>query len=584
MDYNTKMKAKSKFDLNSMGKTWIEIIGFGTDLLQSLGDEIVTYKTKKELIFYTLKQIYPINIHLNYTDKSIDKGCEKILSYFGFFDESDTKIFVVDSNGKEINLESEENNKSNLDIFCKDILQLDFLPYVKYRYLQNRVDKDLRNISDLIFSYEQKAIIKRLLKTNARPHKQKERMYYDFYQRCLSERINILNYKIYDLLPNALKQSRGTHGMIDNMAFIHKSNDVPYHFGKVFYERYFDAEKIDLVSHRVGDFDLHIIGKLFLYYRRNKGKFYRIYFKLKPAIECFTRIKTLLNKLEILKKRMVIFDEMEILFKSKKWIGFYALALPQIEGLFSEMCYLLSLNDTLSFSLSKKVEKVRPFYSLNKVYFDYFQYFIPLQRNKFTHIGYDEDFKLKSYDMLTDILFLLETIFELENPVINLANIIDGKKKYYFKDITEFNEYFGIVTHIYKSQKEKIRIEMLQKVKEFEANKLCKMQETENVCIYIMDNIESTLRKFNKLNLNFTKIGDLLKNSIRFKEVKEMFDSNLYYLKSLKEYKMFLSEFTFHLSGINQEYYSKLCDLQKKYIKILSNIVYLEKEFNKQQA
>jgi hypothetical protein len=99
---------------------------------------------------------------------------------------------------------------------------------------------------------------------------------------------------------------------------------------------------------------------------------------------------------------------------------------------------------------------------------------------------------------------------------------------------------------------------------EFETNKLCIMQETENVCLDVINNIESTLSRFNVLNLDFTKIENLLKNNTKFKEVIKMFDSNFYDLRNLKEYKLFLSGFNSHLFSIKQEYYSKLRELQKK--------------------
>jgi len=565
---------KSKFDIEHLGNTYIEIISLGSKLIDSIGPDIVTYKTKAELLYNILKQIYPINKNLKFTDESIDKACEKILLKLDLLNKDGGEVFVTDTNGNKIEFNLPEETRSKTDIFCKDVLRLDFLPYQKYTYLQETVDKDLMNISNLIINYEKNNYIK----SKEKPRNHKERMYYDFYQRCLNERINILNYKLYELIPSAIRQSHGSHGLLENMGFIISHMDVPYQFGRSFNDRYFDISKMDLVSHRIGDFYANQAPYLTECYRSDKQKFYRIYFKHKPLTQCFSDIKSYLNKLEILKKRIIILDEMELLFRARKWIGFYAIALPQIEGLFSEMCSLLFPNNSnYASALPDKVQKVRPYYSLEKVYFDYFQYFIPIQRNKFTHSGYDDNFKLKSYDLLTDILFLVQTIFELENPIIKLINIIDGKKKHYFSRIEDYIEYFNMITDIKKDQKQENRNDVLLKTAEFEKNTLSKMPKTEEICNYVISNLESLLIKFNHLNIDFNEIGSLLKDNNRLQEVKQMYKTNYYYLPELKKYQIFLLLGVKYLPNIKKEYLFKLNELQIKYNKILANIVHLEK-------
>ena len=406
------MKKKPILNLKSIGKTYEDILNFGETLLKSPGSDIVKYESKNELLYHLLKQISPISKSIKCSEKSIENACKIILTQLSFFDSSDAKIFLLDTQWNEVELSQEEQPQSNSDIFCKSVLRINFLPYQKYIYLQKMVDEDIKNISDLIQKYEKNVVIKNIIKNDGKTRNHTERMYRDYYQRCLSERINILNYKLYDLIPNAVNKSRGSRGLIKNMGFINSHMDVPYKFGRSSYDHYFDIDKMDLVSHRISEFYVYEGKNLFHYYHTNKQKFYKIYFNRKSVKECFIQIQEYLTKLEILRKRIVICNELEKLYKSKKWIGFYALALPQIEGLFSEMCSIL-FNDSAntSVALPDKVEKVRSYYYLEKAYFDYFQYFIPIQRNKFMHTGYDENFKLKSYDLITDILFLLLKLF-----------------------------------------------------------------------------------------------------------------------------------------------------------------------------
>lgn len=59
-------------------------------------------------------------------------------------------------------------------------------------------------------------------------------------------------------------------------------------------------------------------------------------------------LKVDLNLVPVVKDRKDIFVEMEELFLKKKWYGFYALALPQIEGIFSEMVEIIEKKQSFS--------------------------------------------------------------------------------------------------------------------------------------------------------------------------------------------------------------------------------------------
>lgn len=76
------MKKKKLIQLKNIGNTWKEVRDFGSQLISELGDDIFNFKTKQELLFNILKQIYPINKNLKLDDISIEIACEKIIKKF----------------------------------------------------------------------------------------------------------------------------------------------------------------------------------------------------------------------------------------------------------------------------------------------------------------------------------------------------------------------------------------------------------------------------------------------------------------------------------------------------------------------
>lgn len=55
------MKKIKTIQLKNVGHKWREVLAFGEQLISNLGDDIFTFKNKTELLYYVLKQIYPIN-------------------------------------------------------------------------------------------------------------------------------------------------------------------------------------------------------------------------------------------------------------------------------------------------------------------------------------------------------------------------------------------------------------------------------------------------------------------------------------------------------------------------------------------
>lgn len=84
------------------------------------------------------------------------------------------------------------------------------------------------------------------------------------------------------------------------------------------------------------------------------------------------------------------------------------------------MCSKIFPNKQPGKSLSNKVRRIRPYYDRSDTYFDYYQYYLPIQRNRFSHTGYDDNFKLKSYDLLVDLTHILSVFHELHNLPVKL--------------------------------------------------------------------------------------------------------------------------------------------------------------------
>jgi hypothetical protein len=117
------------------------------------------------------------------------------------------------------------------------------------------------------------------------------------------------------------------------------------------------------------------------------------------------------------------------------------LALPQVEGLFTEMLSTVSPDDKGK-SLAEKVKKVRPAYMLSEAYFDYYQYMITDLRTKFAHTGFETDLKLKCYDLLTDLEHILQVYYELDHPMIKVKRLIKQRNSTDFIGYREFSQFF----------------------------------------------------------------------------------------------------------------------------------------------
>lgn len=588
-------KRPKQIQLKNVGRRWIDVREFGKQLINNLGDDIFNYQSEKILLFHILKQVSPVNKSLELDETSIENACKKVITHFGV-NKKQVKISVSTDKGfKDITPDKKE--KTNTKEFCEFVIEMDKLPFHAYQTLSSQVNKDLKAISELIKWYESQPCIQRYIKDNAIPRTHEDGIIFDFYKRCVSERAEILNYQLYGLKDQAIAKSRYAPNWLGSIwAFSEMFNDRPYHFARPFSIHYFDSRKIDLAGHRISEFYIDEARKMQKLYLDNPYKFYRLYFKRIPIQQHFQNFEFYLAHLPLTNNRNLIFDELIKLFKARRWISFYALALPQVEGLFSEMCSVISDNDkNLSHkALPQKVNSVRPFHYLSTSYFDYYQYHIPLQRNRFSHTGYDEDFKLKSFDLLVDLSHILKLFYELDNPLVKIKQIHIRRDFQDFITIKEVVDYLKLLDSLKPQQKKDIKTEIENFEKEF-LSQDCSLDYT---CYQMMQELPKQIKEFvENINDSFKihhsaiefeklKVPDiekLLKDKKQLDTLTHCFSFKNDIFENIHNYATFLKKYDKQLPTLKKEIKDELAKLDTEYKDILKAIIRTDELIREEQ-
>jgi hypothetical protein len=317
-------------------------------------------------------------------------------------------------------------------------LELDDLPGNQKEKLKTLVKSDLQKINDLISEYEKIDFIKK----NETPRNHQQRTENDFYKRCLEERDKIQTHLKKGIKSRALVKASRYKISSFIESWFEGFYDRPYKIPMPKSNEFFDNENIDKVGHRIGDFPISKGMELKKIYEKDKQKFYDELQKLIPVEK---ELDYLVSQVKFLpyipEQRVQIFEELIDLYKTKKWFGFYALALTQIEGLFTEMCQMCQPEyKNNKASLSDKAELVRPFHPVSENKFDYFQYYLPTLRNRFLHYGIDQNEKIKI--LCNDILYDLDEVISIFASLTIDANwLLRLVRK---RDVTEFMSIKGL--------------------------------------------------------------------------------------------------------------------------------------------
>jgi hypothetical protein len=508
-----KSVAKKLLHLKNYNQTEGDVARLRSDIFDRLGNYLYSTRTWTSLLFHSLATIKEVSGKALTEDlPSLEKASVKVLTHFGFDPESDNDSFL-DKSGTLVEFKEHRSIRT----FINFILQLETLPYCSFEYLDANVRTHLREITKLILWYEKTPYLVSYLEKNQSPTNQEESTLFDFYTRCKNEQKIILNYLLFEMGTRALDRCYAIPlGLGPVFEISGRYRDFPYKFGHHDSDQFFDYREIDQVGHRVAQVPVKLGHELQQEYKRDKEKFYRKLFKTNPPIQIFQNFEFYQAHLPFSNDRTEIFQELKKLYRGRRWISFFALALPQVEGLFTEMVAVTS-PDQKNKSLPVKVHLVRPLYQLSDYSFDYFQYIVPLLRNKFSHTGHDKDFKVKCYDLLTDLDFLFRVFYQLDNPLVILKQIHLRKDPFQFTTHQMFADYFSLIDSLPQSQLKERKTTIV----DFEQNFLNTSCDVEVTCREAIESVPSEVKRIHDLMASYLE-SDVFAHKLKTREWSEI--------------------------------------------------------------
>lgn len=506
------------------------LIKIQIDLQRSLRPFIFEISSMQELLYESLKLLNPVHKSVKNNEKSIEKNILHVLTILGLLGKEST-LRKISEKG-EVTIKG--NKPKPVDIFQRWVLGYDKVPIQELNLLKPNVERHLRQINELVKEYEQNKEVAKFLNSNTPKRDHSTKTILDFYSRSIKERQVILDYYLIGVYDRAIEKSKTKFLGIGGLDWFDRLRDYPYELGKGWWGVNLDYKKIDCCTHRISELELSEIPKFQQLYKQNKEKFYRLLFKKRSIDQIFRNIDYNLAYIPLSKDRVAIFLELKRLFKGRKWLSFYALALPQVEGLFAEMIAVSYPNTKTFNSLPEKVKSIRPAYSMSDSFFDYYEYVLPEQRNTFSHTGYGVGFKLKAYDLLTDLEHVLNVFVELERPLVKVFKIMKRRDHLTFISPEDFADYFNLLDSLDQRQVKEKRIEIDEFNNEF-LKKDCSIEFTiqeaaQEVALVVSDLNNKIEYHFNGQDLfkNFVrvpkpKIDELKKDEVISKKIKDFF-------------------------------------------------------------
>lgn len=560
------MKAKHLSDFK-VTRTDSDLTDFVNYIFSQLGDGLFLINNEVSFVHQCLKQIEPFHSELEYTEQSIGEACLKVMEYFQLSEWLEDKSF------------------NPIQKFFTDFLQFETPPLYTLKELQTKVYEDLSKLQNLLKRYESDPFIKQYIQDGETPRNHLEKTKRDFYKRCIQAQQEINDYLVNGIKKRALQRAKVVPDFLKNMISYSLSDvfqDRPYPFGNPYKDmtQFYDYKRIDVFRHRIVNVDITYSSKLSELYTTDKVSFYQALANFTSPDAIFDSFKYYLRQLPFKYDRRSIFKELEVLFKGEHWIGFYALALTQVEGIFTEMSGVLTKK--VNSSLPDKVKHVRPHYNMSIYSFDYYEYYIPNQRNKFMHVGYDEDFHIKALDLLYDIYHLLNVFMELDNPKVKLSRIHTTKNQKTFYSIDGFAEYFSLLNAL----KNEDRVELKDVITAFEKDVLCEGEIADSICLeaclqipilllYFKDTLDRNLEIYNT-SFDFEKsnikiIEEVIKKRENFDALSDTLSTHEAEL--LLSYASLLTNYKKHLPSISPESIAKLSEVHQEHGKIIKLIM-----------
>ena len=315
-----------------------------------------------------------------------------------------------------------------------------------------------------------------------------------FYKRCIDERGRISRYLVNEVSTEALENVDEARSSI--RALMIRIAPPPYPLKLPRGVEQFDHRLINQWSHRVQSLPVMLGRELGEKYELDRAGFYSELTKYVPVSKVFEQIFDTLPKVAKLSERALVFDEMKTLHEHRHWYGLYALALPHVEGLFTEILELAGPAERpIAGALPDKVrlvhKLVHKYAAAHAQNMDYFEFVVPIERNRFSHTGRVENAELRAIEILYDLLYVLRVYVELETPVIELLNLLDVERLTAAKSFAPLSRLFALLRTVDKfKQRDQVKARLERFWETVFEDEAAKREAVDMLCKTLEERIE----------------------------------------------------------------------------------------------
>lgn len=479
--------------LNKYSRNRIDFQKFRKDLYNELGREIFQFSSIKEVVDFSLGKIEVDG--LDYPKKGNLSKIEKILEHYKLpLRASIEKI----SNQRWLAHLGLERAYS---IFNYYILNLERIPKVTLQIEREDCEADMNDLLTLLKFYEQIEFLKIDPGRSFKPNNVTERKLLDFYFRVVQDQKICAEYFFSGVFKVSIEKSK-RKTFLNRLEDIIAKKEKPYEYGNLD-GRVLDYRKINCSSHRhrlaSGNKDWQTL------YLQDKQTYYQELFRENTEDNLFENLILRSRALQTEALKFEIIEEMRQLFNSKQFYGLYSLLIPHVEGVFNELLQILNLNSKRS--LSDKIRELRGNIQYQFVEsWDYFEYIVAEERNQYLHTGRLSEPRLKALDALTDLEYIVDSIYNLKHPAIKMRRILEVDDNIYWNTIDGLGNAFYIFNSLSKNQKARFKGQF--------ASKLCSFQQEDlNYIVqeYHLNYQEKVLSFFQSFNDYFASYPQFLK-------------------------------------------------------------------------
>lgn len=574
----TKINQLDTVKLNDYSGKFIDVKRFKTDVYKELGQKLYEIPTL-EILYYEILKLIDKTHNVQNNSVSIKENIQILLAHFGF--DKYKKASIQNLTTEEVCTSDENINLTN------DLFGFNSTPYEHLISIKKEVEFDLKYFNELIKHYEELPPIKELGDYQIRFSGRKAAII-PFYKRCLEERNIILDYYLDGMYERALTLATKPKGKLGIAWDVSHIFYQPYKFRsnmrilKII--RNYDYRKIDTVSHRIELLSINIEEeKLTDLYNSDKNLFYATYFNDSDIKILFEDIHRIIDKLPFSEQRKDIINQLEKFFMAKEWLAFYAICLPQVEGLFSELLKIENKKTKGKPSLSTNVRAVRSWvHEYREKTLDYFEYIVPEYRNKFSHGSLEviDNLEINSHDLLTDLYSVLIIFSETEVPSVKLKSMIKEFSLYYYnQDLFGFTDYFKCYNEI----KQSLKKDLSDSINLFDQKFIIpNMDMIQQKISTVVESYHQSKEQFN-LNLKdsgYPELGMLSKKQgikmTMIKDTNKLFKENLSLFADYLELNEFFYYYNKYKKRFKEKYLEKECSFWQNEREVITDIKMIE--------